>query len=251
MTLLEIGIRAIATEVRRKIENNEEEKKSIEEYNSPKKEKERDISSYIKYLFDAIDNDDFEFVFENIEPNYRRCIFDDDIEKMKAYINGNIPKAESRSVIDVSSKGMIYKVSIGFDCNDGYTSRIYSLISSGDSYTIRFGNYDSIIFIDKFQIVDNVKYNLKYSYTLQNTLSYVLEITNISEERVNVQIENSRLNLPTGRYIEGSSSDLINLEPNESKEVIVVFKDSDYGKYGIEFDVKINEKSETLVINMK
>lgn len=250
MTLAEIGIRALVSSTQNFIAQKNEEKLNEENYNSAESQTEREIYTFILSLIDAADNNDYSYIMENLDSNYRICFFNNNIDTLKSYFEKNIPKTDEMLLVNLSTKGYIYKAIVGFGTGSNYTTRTFSLIERDDGYKVMLGNYDSVNLINMTTNSNGIEYKIKYKYVANNLVVYAIDITNTLEESVQIEINNTKLVLLNGKEVLGNNKHTLSLESNQLESIDFLFSKTDYGVYHIKMDVIINGQEESLQLRI-
>lgn len=250
MTLAEIGIRALLSSTRNFVAKKNEEKIQEEKYNSLESQTEREIYDFILSLIEAANNNDYSYIMENVDSNYSACFFSNNIDNLKSYFEENIPNTDEMSLVDLSTKGYIYKAIVSFGSGSNYTTRTFSLVNRKDGYEVMFGDYDSVNWINMTTLNNGIEYTIRYKYVTNNIVSYMVDIENILDEKVKIEINNTKLVLSNGKEVKGNNEYTIELDSNNTQAIEMFFTKTDYGVYHIKMDVYINEKEYNLQLRV-
>lgn len=250
MTLAEIGIRAIVSSTQRFIAQKHEEKAQKEILNSEESKKERELFDIILKIIEAANNNDYAYVMEKLDSSYSLCFFGNSIEALKTYFIENIPKTDEILLANVSSKGYIYKVIIGFGTGSDYTTRIFTLMDVDDGYKVMLDDYDSVVLINETTNIDGIEYTIRYKYVSNNIISYVIDVANTLDKKVKIEINNTILVLSNGKEVIGNNEHTFELNSNNTQALEMFFKKTDYGVYHIKMNAYVNEEEYNLQLGV-
>ena len=226
LAIIEISIRALSGKISEFSENRKEEKKQEEIYNSDEARTERRIQEFINVFYKAVEDKDYNYVWQIINETYRKYKFNDDINNLKTYLQSEFILGDSYVVTGVGKNGGLYQVLVGISSGDKYTSRYFTIDIDEENenlFMIMFGEYYSIDEMDEVTSNEKIECRLDYYCVSPEIETYVLNIKNISEQDINITFKNTTWGGYNGRKYNGTKPDAISLKTNESKRVEVYF----------------------------
>ena len=246
-TLLELGIRFIASSINENIENKVLQEQEEKIYNSYGETVKRNIELFLEDILDAINNKDYTHVFTCLESTYKKYMFDDDIEKMKAYIEKELSGLTNYEIIKISSKAFIHNVIVGISSEDGYATKTFTIKAiDEENFSIMFGEFNSIKEENLKYSLEKFDFNVNYAYSVSEFLVYVLDISNKTKETADFKFNSISMIYSSGNLKNGKVPDEFKLGGGETKRVELVFSKTMITESILNLDLNINDVSQII-----
>ena len=179
-------------------DKKKEEKKQEEAYNSEASKTERQIRTFIDNIYSAIKDKDYAYISMCLDKNYNECIFDNSIENLKEYIENNIVIDDSYIISKISQDEGLYQVLIGVQSENSYNTQTFTVnVIDENECELMLGEYSSFKKNNEIAKYSNLSYNLVYNYRTPDIVSYLIDITNFTDEEIVIEFnETSATSLP-------------------------------------------------------
>lgn len=188
--IVEISLRAITKSIADISQKVEEKKHEEIIYNSEEKQIEREIQTFIQNIINAIQDNDYDYIYSLLDSNYNKYKFNNEIEKMKKYIDENFPREANYVLTDINQYSGTYHIIISKEIDEVYTTQYLTAIRNGqNNYNLILENYEYIAKKDLKYVKDDIEYTISYEYRTSDITNYVIDITNKTNKVIDVKFD--------------------------------------------------------------
>ncbi|MBQ9314981.1 MAG: hypothetical protein IJ220_08365 [Clostridia bacterium] len=253
LALIETGIRALIG-LSGKISQREEEKKQEQaEYNSDKQITQRQITTFIEDIVDAIGDKDYNYVFDSLDEAYREYKFNNEVNKLKEYMEEKINIGTKHEIIRINQNGGMYQVLLGITNGNLYSSQSFTVKVQGiNECTFMFDEYTNFNKMNETAKYTDVQYQLSYYYETPEAMGYIIDIEDLTAENIKIDFdESSKLVLTNGKTYKCGTISSIEIKPNESNRIEIVFPKQYIGKSYLQLNVTENDVPREIIISLE
>lgn len=245
MAVVEISIRAIGSSIQSFSEKRQEEKKQEEQYNSETSVQSRETEKFVGNVYDAIQNKQYEVVFNLLDATFKECFFENDISNFKNYIENEIFSGDEYTIVKVNQKTNYAEVLVGITKGTDYTTQTCIVKTTNDDNKIIFGNYNNITKATTTNANSaNVKYELKYYFEVAKQGVFVIKATNKTNKELNLNLSNAYFETTGSQKSYGTITENVKLLPSETVEISVICDKSMYSLNHLSFNETQSGKTE-------
>lgn len=237
LAIVEISLKSVGSAVKDFSEQKQEEKRQEEIYNSDTSVQSRETEKFVSDIYDAISKKQYQVVFNLLEPTYKECFFENDLDNFKNYVENTMFLGNEYRVVNVNQKKNYANVSVGITSGETYKTQT-CIVKSIDENTsnIIFGDYTNITkSVETNATSSNVRYDIKYYFELSSQGIFVVKATNLSNSEVSLSFSDVNFETNNGRKSVGEITEKITLKPNESQEIKIFCSKSVYSLNNLSF----------------
>lgn len=252
LAIIETTIRALVGVGNRISQKQEEKKQEKIAYNSDKQTTQRQITSFLDNIFNAIKDKDYQYVFDSLDEVYKKYMFQNELNQLKTYIEKNINLGEKYDYIRTNQWGGMYQVLVGVTENNNYSSQGYTVkVIDSNTCTFMFGEYTKLQEETAVANYTDIVYRITYSYETPDIMGYRVEIENLSSQEMTVRFADSpRIVLSDGENYQGNIPEHIAVKPNQKETIELLFLKQSGGKSYLEFNVMENNVQRKVSISL-
>lgn len=247
MAILEISIRAIGSSIKSFSEKKQEEKKQEELYNSETSVQSRETEKFVNNVYDAIQNKQYEVVYNLLDATYKECFFENNLTNFKDYLENEMILGNEYKIVRINQKTNYAEVLVGITSGEDYKTQICVVKTANGDNKIIFGQYSNITKAKETNAdTENVRYNLEYYFEVATQGVFVVKATNKTEKELSLNLSNACLETTGGQRKNGEITETIKLLPKASAEIKIVYNKTKYSLNHLSFIEKQNGKSENV-----
>ena len=232
--------------------NLEEQKKLYE--NSKEYKEELKLTGIIYDFQKLLAEKNLGKIYDLIDEDYKDYKFQNNREKFDDYMSSYILDDAELSLQTYQKVNGRYVCRVLANNGEVYNSFIVLICPSDDetSYTLIFDNISSIKKKDLTITRDNLKINVLYAVSAENTLVYLVEYTNTGKKDIRYEYENVNLkDSNDNTFTTTSKQESITLKPGESTRQELVFYADNVHLYSKSFlSIAFKGISSEIVIDM-
>lgn len=241
--IIEISIKVITQKVNDFSEQKTEEKRQEEIYNSDESIEEREVRDYTKVICQAIEDRDYDYIWQALDEVYRKYKFNDNIEELKTYIN-NISFGDKYDVTYTNKTGYLYQVTVGITSGESYSSKSFTInVKEVNAKKFMFDEYTNLEEMSETAVYSDLNYEIIYYYNNSVVKTYVLKVKNVSSEDIKLEFLKTTLVYHNGNMIYGNKPEVLELKPSESKNIEIYFSTARTSPSFLELDINKNNEN--------
>lgn len=242
--IIEISIKALTKKFSDYSEQKQEEKIQEEIYNSDAAVEEREVREYTKIICDAIEDKDYDYIWQALDETYKKYKFNDNLDELKSYID-NVDFGDEYAVTYTKKTGNLYQVMLGVTSGDKYFSKYFTIdVKEKNAKKFMFDEYTKIEELSEIAVYSGLDYEIIYYYNSGAIKAYVLKIKNTSKEEVKLEFSNTNLGYHNGKRIKCNTQKNVVLNSEETKNVEIYFNtDKTSPSY---LELELNKNGEVL-----
>lgn len=247
MAILEISIRAMSLAYQNFSEKKQEEKKQEELYNSETSVQSRETEKFVKNVYNAITDKQYEVVFNLLDTTYKECFFENNLTNFKDYLENEMTLGNEYKIVRINQKTNYAEVLVGITSGEDYKTQICVVKTANDDNKIIFGQYSNITKAKETNADSGtVKYDLEYYFEVATQGVFVVKATNKTEKELSLSLSNVCLETTGGQRKNGEITETIKLLPKASAKIKIVYNKTKYSLNHLSFTEKQNGKSENV-----
>lgn len=248
MAIVEISIRTIGASIQSSFEKKQEEKKQEELYNSETSVQSRETEKFIKNVYSAITDKQYEVVFNLLDITYKECFFENDVSNFKNYVENTMLLGEEYEIARITQKSKYANVLVRVKNGTEFKTQtcIVKITDNGENRII-FGDYSNIT--KSFETTANstkVRYDLNYYFEVATQGVFEIKATNKTNEELSLNLTDAYLETTGGQKYYGTITETVEILPNETVELSVIYDKSLYSLNDLRFTETQNGKSENV-----
>lgn len=234
----------MASRVSKEVVIKKEQEQIQEEYEKTEKyQEEVFVEKSIEETLKLFENQDYEALYNHLDPRYKLCMGINDVEALKMFIVNFYGEPKNMTLLDFSRNDdcLICRVRIELE-GEMILKPLVVVPGENDEFTLMF---------DEVQLIENypsssvatgakIKYQLKYKMQTSSGYTKVFEMTNRTTKTISGSLANSYILTSNGTEYQVTNVDElsnITLAPGETKTLLYKIDTSD-GKYLDELETK-------------
>ncbi len=252
MASVEILIRNLGKITNDFYEKKVEESKKEEIYNSDESIQIRQVEKFVNDVFEALKEQKYEVVYNLMPSTYKKCFFENDIENFKKYVENIIKTTDEYNIVKTVKKSGNFHVMVGITSGVDYTT--YNLAVQtieNDNYNIMFGDIINLVDTNNMCLIkNNLKYDLDYYYEDSNFGIFIMKVSNLSNNTVNIGFRNAYVETVNGKKYDGMITESITLKEGESKIISIAYERLDYALANLIFTEVRNAQNDKITMGL-